>query len=36
MRIYMLSMATHNGFKKGGVPTKFLTSQLLLILNFLS
>ena len=31
----MLSMATHNRFKNGGVPTKLFISQLLLNLDYL-
>ena len=30
----MVSMATHIEFEKGGLPTKLLISQLLLILDF--
>ena len=31
----MVSMATHNRFKNGGVPTKLIISQLLLFLDCL-
>ena len=30
----MVSMATHSEFEKGGLPTKLLISQLLLILDY--
>ena len=30
----MVSMATHSEFKKGGLPSKLLLSQLLLILDY--
>ena len=30
----MVSMATHSDFEKGGLPTKLLISQLLLILDY--
>ena len=32
----MVSMATHSEFEKGGLPTKLLISQLLLILDYLT
>ena len=31
---YMVSMATHSGFENGVMPTKFLISQLLLMLDY--
>ena len=36
MRKCMVSMATHYNYKNGGVPTKLLISQLLLILDCLT
>ena len=30
----MVSMATHSDFENGGVPTKVLISQLLLIIDY--
>ena len=30
----IVSMATHSGFENGGMPTKVLISQLLLILDY--
>ena len=30
----MVSVATHSGFENGGIPTKVLISQLLLILDY--
>ena len=34
MQKCMVSMATHSGFENGGMPTKVLISQVLLILDY--